>query len=365
MLNLIKTYFPLSVIATLLACLVLCLISLYYLSSKKYFFRGRVIILGFIIAITTNIILFRNPLFYMAASKYLKAPDIGYRQYDALRLELDRFARHVPARFLAVGSSQTWAIYTEYQNKNASGFSTFTMSGLGPLDFLLYRDIIKSRCGSTIILTLSDFDLARKPHLEWAKLSSLQGAGSFENYYFLYKQLYSGHQQYFSHAEFLDVVLANTLDSYRLQFVFRGFIDKMFFRNKAFPEKDETRITDKEMLEKQVKGLLNLDKQWIDTNLILMDRFIDWTDKNNLNVVIVEGHYHPGALKPNLLLHKKTSSELEVMCGRYKNARFIRSDSIYEFAEADYRDGYHVRPESGYKFTLKLMSILSKNGPVK
>jgi hypothetical protein len=360
--NLIKTYFPLPVITTLLACLVLWLISLYYLLSNRHSFRGKVILLGLIIGITTNIMLFRNPLFYLYASKHLNASDIGFRQYDALSIELDRFKRHAPARYLAVGSSQTGAIYTEYHNKNAPRFSIFAMAGLGPLDFLLYRDIIKSRCSSTIILTLSDFDLARKPHLEWAKLSSQQGMGSFENYLFLYKYLYAGHHLYFSNSELLDVILANTLDPYRLQFVFRGFVDKVFSRNKAFPEKDETALTDKEMLEKQLKGLLNLDKQWIDINMTLVDHFITWADKNNLKVVIVEGHYHPGALKSNLLLHKKTSSELEFMCARHKNARFIQSNSIYEFTEADYRDGYHVRPEIGYKFSLKLMNILSKTG---
>jgi hypothetical protein len=315
---------------------------------------------GLIIGITTNIMLFWNPLFYIYASKHLNASDIGFRQYDALRLELDRFKKHTPARYLAVGSSQTLAIYTEYQNKNTPDFSIFSMAGLGPLDFLLYKDIIKSRCGSTIILTLSDFDLARNPHLEWAKLSSLRGGGLFENYFFLYKHLYSSHKLYFSNAELLDVTLANTLDPYRLQCVFRGFVDKMFSRNKAFPEKDETAHTDKEFLEIQLKGLLNLDKQWIDINLLLVDRFIAWADKNNLNVVIVEGHYHPRALQANILLHKKTSLELESICGRHKNSRFIRSNSVYEFTEADYRDGYHVRPESGYKFSIKLMNIISK-----
>jgi len=354
MVNLITSYVSPSVIAYLSVCLTLWALSLYCLTSVKHQSLGRVIILGLIIGITTDVMIFWNPLFYSATSHFLTASNIGFRQVDALTTETLRFKKNIHSEYLAVGSSQTGALYYKYSSTHPE-ISILSMAGMGPLDFLLYRNIIKSKCSGTIILTLSDFDLCRKPMLLGAKFAPPQGFEIFDIMSLLRKE------PGISYNEIQDAFLANIIDPYRYQYIFKGILDKMFARNKAFPDKNETALGDKEFLKIQLRNMASLEAKWLNINILLLDHFIAWAGQNDLKVVIVEGHYHPRAFKANLALHNKTSAELELLCKRYKNSYYVKNSRLYELTEDDYRDGYHVKFESGYKFAVALMNKISEN----
>lgn len=298
--------------------------------------------------VSVNILVFYNPLFFTISSKTLVASDIGWRQADALRAEIYRFKKNVATDFAAVGSSQTGAIYIPYTYEETN-LSVLTMAGMGPLDFLLYKNIIRSLCKHTVILTLSDFDLGRKPSLLGPKLAPPQGIGLYEIISLL------RHDPSITYAEIQDLLLANMIDAYRYQYIFRGYLDKAFGRNNASPSEDVTTLTDEEFLRIHLQNLLQIDRRWFPVNLLLLERFLAWTGKNKRQVVIVEGHYHPRALARNEAVHAEASAQLKLVCRKFNNCSYLQNSQLYEFSESDYRDGYHVREEAGKRFTEALM----------
>jgi hypothetical protein len=331
-------------------------VSFWLLVKRKSLSLTRTISLGILIAVTTNILFFYNPLFFRISSDILKAKDIDWRQADALSKEIYRFRKNTAVKYLAVGNSQTGAIYSSYA-KEEPRLSVFTMAGMGPLDFVLYKDMIKSLCNGTIILTLSDFDLGREPSLLGAKLSPPQGIQLFKITSLLW------HEPNITYSEVQDFIFANIADAYRYQYIFKGFADKLFARKKAFPGEDLTAISDAEYLKIHLKNLSMLDRTWFPINLVLLEQFISWANENSLKVAIVEGGYHPRALDANIALHGEASVKLELLCKRYMNCSYYKSSQLYKFAEDDYRDGYHVKKDSGWKFTKKLMSTIGNGQP--
>lgn len=336
-----------------IAFLVFCII-LWRLFKIKTLSLTGILLLGLLLATSTNILIFYNPLFFKVSSDLLEAKDIDWRQNDSLGYEIKRFKKAIAVNYLAVGSSQTEAIYSRYITEDPQ-FSFFAMSGMGPLDFILYKNMIKSLCNGTIILTLSDFDLGRKPSLLGAKLSPPQGLGLFKVISLL------KHDSSITYSELQDFVFSNIFDAYRYQYVFKGFKDKLFSKINAFPGEDISSISDEEYLKKQLRGLKALDRTWFQINVLLLEEFIEWANKNELKVAIIEGGYYPDALSMNTALHTEASLKLEMLSEKFNNCSYIHSSQIYSFTKNDYRDRYHVKKDIGHIFTRVLLNNLKES----
>jgi hypothetical protein len=259
---------------------------------------------------------------------------------------------------LAVGSSQTGAIYLPYTAQDPN-LVVFTLSGMGPLDLVLYEDLIRHHVPDTVILTLSDFDIGRAPSLAGAKLAPPQPPRKLAHVCALLMR-----SPDIAWSDVQDFIAANLLSAYRYQYIFKGFLNKLSGRNRAFPESDVTKITDEQYLAAHLESLTELDEQWFDLNLLLLDEFLAWARTNQIAITVTGGHYHPRALAQNRDLHEKASAALSALCAKYGNVTYVRSESLYAFSEADYRDGYHLTTESGLELAQRVMASLPPAAPV-
>lgn len=310
--------------------------------------------IAFLVAclISIETLLFRNPAFFRSASLCLDVEDLGWRQAAALVKETARFKRSCSAPILAVGSSQTGAIYDTYAGQDPD-LSLFTLSGMGPLDLVLYEEVIQKHTPGTIILTLSDFDIGRKPSLVGAKLAPPQGPRKLAHVCTLLLRTPG-----VSWSEVQDFVAANLLSAYRYQYIFRGFLNRLSGRNHAFPESDVTAIGDEEYLATHMESLAQLDSRWFQVNLVLLDEFLAWANANHIDITVTGGHYHPRALAKNHDLHEQALAALSNLCTKYANVTFVRAEKLCAFSEEDYRDGYHLYAQPGYELATRVMSTI-------
>ena len=317
--------------------------------------------IGFILAciISLETLVFRNPVFFRLAAHYLDVEDIGWRQARALIKENMRFKRPCPTPLLAVGSSQTGAIYVPYATADPN-LVIFTLSGMGPLDLVLYEDLIRHHAPGTIILTLSDFDLGRQPSLAGAKLAPPQPPRKLAHICALLLGCPD-----VTWSEVQDFVAANVLSAYRYQYIFKGFLNKVSGRNRAFPESNVTKISDEQYLAAHLESLAELDGRWFKVNLLLLDEFFTWAHTNGMAVAVTGGHYHPRALAQNRDLHEEASEALATLCAKYDNVSYLRSEQLCAFAEADYRDGYHLRAEAGLELATRVIESIPPAGPIQ
>lgn len=338
-----------SIFLVLAACSILAIAgSIWLLKRRNNLSRFKIIGLAAILLLAVNVFLFHTPFFFAISARLLDGRDIGWRQEDALKAESYRFSKNLAADFLAVGNSQTNAIYAAYA-KTEKRLAVLSMAGLNPMDYLLYKNIIKSLCNGVIILTVSDFDLGYKPNLLGAKLAPPQNF-DLPSVISLLR-----HVPDVTSSEIQDVVCANIIDAYRYQYIFRGYMDKVLGRNRAFPKEN---FTAAEMLGFMLRDLAKIDRKWFAINLLFLERFLTWADENALEVIIVLGHYHPKALTANMALHAEASNELSLLCKRFPNCSYFRNEQLYEFTESDYQDAFHVREDAGKRFAQRLMKAI-------
>src|SRR5664279_3700261 len=127
-----------------------------------------------LIVVTARYLLFATPLSWFAYYATIGTAFIDSRERDIVAAKVKTFLAPAPdQQFLAVGSSQTRAIYTAYSKKNpVRGY--YVLAGMQPLDYVNeYGEILKSR-PKVILLYISEFDLGRPLDLSTCRLSDLQ-----------------------------------------------------------------------------------------------------------------------------------------------------------------------------------------------
>jgi len=334
-------------------CVLIVITIFYRLIVTKNTCRQQLILAGIAIFIAIDVAFFFNPLFFFYANRFLKAKDIGYRQAAALRTEIYRFKKESPSPFLAVGSSQTGVIWGAYAQTHQN-LSILKLAGMEPLDFLLYKDIIASRCKQVIILTISDFDIGRMPMMSGAKLSPPQGISLFSISRLLLEYNLPADQ-------IADFMIANICAPYRYQYIFKGILNKVLDKSRAFPHDSEVLKSHKEVLEKQFSSLARLSAKWFPVNLSLLNHFIEWADEQRLTVVIAQGHYYPDAEKKNKLLPSLARKAIKKICNNYDNCHYYPSSKLYNFSTKDYVDAYHIKLQAGLVFSKKFVKIINSS----
>jgi hypothetical protein len=306
------------------------------------------------LAIASHAFIFNNPAFFNLSDRNLSAVEIGWRQKDALKKETQRFLRNdLRPDYLFVGSSQTGAVFQQYVEQQ-SNCQSFVLAGMGPLDFLLYARGLKRIVPRSVVLYLSDFDLGNSQSLVGAKLAPFQSISRIVELLRILKSYSTA----FSFSEIQDFLFCQAVPAYRYQYVFRGWLDKVFRRKIGFPEKDVTAKTDEENLEIQLKGLATLSNDHFDLNLHLLDTFVREMASGGIGVIIVEGHYHPKAMRMNEELHRLAKARLEKFAGQHPNCVYIATGDAFDVSE--YRDGTHVVPEAGVAFATSLRIELDR-----
>lgn len=307
-----------------------------------------------------RIALFQNPAAWYIYVHTLLPEEIGWRQNSFLYNQLLQYKNHGSIDFLAVGSSQTQAIY-QFNGSEPENFAITSLAGFGPLDFYLYRRHILNYEPETILLYLSDFDLGRKPSLNAAKLSPSQGL-DFLDAYFSLKEFFPEEESQFILKELL---VGEFFPEYKYSFIFRGYVDKLFGKTEIWPL-EFTQHTQEEYKQVQFANLKSsLEVENIEINMYYLEKFINFFEKRNIVIVILEGQYHPDAYtEKNMVVHKKSLDRLHELETVFSNVTYIPKSKFRSFGAGDFEDVYHVSREAGIEFTKSIFPLLNSSSEV-
>ncbi len=186
--------------------------------------RFRHLAWALLFVLVGRIVLFGNPLAWYAYSKLLSDGDVGARHLDEIRLHMLSYRQDLnqsPMEYLAIGSSQTGYIYQALEKFPEQEVKLIVMAGMVPLDFVLYRKTIREFHPRTILLYLSEFDMARDP--------KVRASGKIKTAPVDFQVLYELQRDFHRYAPdvriemgIVEKVFADLLPEWKYAFVFRG-----------------------------------------------------------------------------------------------------------------------------------------------
>ncbi|MFC1771762.1 hypothetical protein ACFL3A_00235 [Pseudomonadota bacterium] len=332
------------------------LLSLFLIVRKKKFW-GRSVIYTALGVLVLRLFLFENPFSWTVYGYLLKLNDLGYWNRAILSRERSRYMGHPEnVQYLAVGTSQVGAMFDEYARVNdANRLVVFSLPGMKPISYVLYREHIASYKPQNVILYLSEFDLGRAPNYGQWKMAPSQGLYTWK----LYSLVKEGLGDEPLGPEFTQMVVGNWFPEYKYNFVFRSLLDKTLSMREAVSEKKLSDIPDSDFLAESLEGFKTLSDKYIGYHLRFLEEFIRFCKEKQINVVILEGDYHPlGYSEKNLALNKIVRQALITLANDNSHVRFVPRKAAYEVTAEDFRDGTHVKRLASLEFTKRLLNHL-------
>jgi len=339
--------------------------------------RGRPIALTVVSILVIRLMLLENPVAWRCYERHLTHKDVGTRQRNAIHEERKRYyLRKAEVRYLAVGSSQTGAIYRHYRAVDPR-LEILTLAAMNPFDLVQYRRHCASYAPVTILLYLSEFDIARPPAFNGSTTCPRQGLTGTPAYARLLVL-----PRWEGAGRFIGEGLAGEIfPEYKYGFIFRGLFEKFAFRLKLPGSLQETVKADTARTweggidngtavrprhrakEDQIQRLIH--NRWSEKgvvfNVFYLDMFLRFCSERGLAVAIVEGQYHPrGVTQDNRRLAALVKRELKHLAEKHKRVEYLDRSGIMEFTESDFTDGYHVNKEAGMAFAGRVVSLLDE-----
>jgi lysophospholipase L1-like esterase len=310
--------------------------------------------------VTLRVLLFGNPLVWQFYHQRLDAEQIGWRQASVIRHQLDRFVDPGPERaYLALGSSQTDRIYSEYALTHDE-LDVFVLAGMSPLDLYLSRSAIDRIGHRTALLYLSELDLARRPPPEAIVTSPAQGLDLWRTWSAVRALPDAGRYR----RAFVDLAVGEVLPEYKYGFVLRGAWNEMLRKvSRAVGRPDPPRA--RASHEQMVAWLReSFDEDAFGINLLFLDRYLAHANARGVEVVIAEGAYRPMVRTPELdRLAARARAELHALADRHPAVRFLERSEILDFADEDFDDLTHLNFESGRRFVHHLLARVEDRPP--
>lgn len=354
-LNLLAEFHPAYVLPFVLN-LAGCLIAFVFLWIKKP--RWRHAGYAIIIIVLVRLALFKTPYSWDYYFKTLSANDVGWRQQTTLCVEYYKFFKiKKPKKYLCVGSSQTYGIYMPYSKKN-NHLIVFNLSGMGPMDMYIYRQYVIDRQPEYILLFLSDFDIAKEPNLDGAKLGPGQGPGLVKEL----PKLFEISRMAKAGIAVYEIIMGEFFPEYKYSFILRGFFDKWTGKRTALNIKsieDDVSFKTGDILNNNKSSVNYLEEHWIPYNVYFLKKFLAFCKAKGQKVIMVEGQYNPLVeTEKNLSLRKMSRAVLEDLDRAFDNAYFIPRERTLQFPIEDYKDSVHVTSDAGYRFAQDLIRKL-------
>ena len=311
-----------------------------------------------LIILIIRIALFNQPFSWNFYNSYLDGKNVGWRQKKVILQKHKEFLRKPKnIKFLAVGSSQTNAVYGHYASKH-DNFETIVLPGCDALSLALYRKHIESFKPKYLLLYLSEFELARPPSLSAATVSPRQGLSFIQ----IYPILKDTRKSFKSKTSINELLMGELFPEYKYSFIFKNIFNKLIKKNDSLTTPSQSvKISYGEYFKTSIKKLTGKGRSipGINLNVRFLRTFLTYFKDKPLKIIIVEGQYNPLAYtKKNLKLNKIAYNKLKALGDEFRNVTFIARKDIMEFTEKDYKDGTHVKSMSGYAFSKKLMNIL-------
>jgi len=270
-----------------------------------------------------RIVLFGQYLSWEFYKDHLSVDDLGWRQQGMLPAEYNKFFKNShEIKYLAVGSSQTFAVYSDYSNKH-NNLTVFNLAGMTPLEYYLYRDYIAAKDAEYILLYVSEFDLAKDPNLNSAKNGPPQGVALLE----ILPTLSRIANDTVSENALKEMVAGKFFPEYKYSFIFKGFLNKLTKKNEALRVQSlyEQFSPDEAQMEENAKDLTGeMDARWIKYNDYFLRKFLVFCAERSFKVIIVEGQYNPVAYTEKAaVLNRAAREELETIAGEFEHVRFF------------------------------------------
>jgi hypothetical protein len=314
---------------------------------KKTLARGAAFAVLAMLAL--HLALFGNPLAW--GTYYFALRDhADWRQSDIMA---ERFKSMTPTgkgvEWLAVGSSQTHAIYGEIA-KNRDDLEVFSLAGMTPMDMVLYQDRILRLKPRHVLLYISEFDLAAELRPEWARLAPV---AALRIRSVTDQLMASVPPDSFPNLR-RDLLIGDLLPAYRYNFVFRGMLSRVA-EAVGIPGFRSQRQADDQA---DYAALHARGRHSMESMAKLLESFIDTLQNAGTQTVIVEGQYNPLGETPDLMRqHAEFVTWLADLQRRRPGLRAIRRDELPVMGTADFGDAYHLSKTSAYRLA---ESILQK-----
>jgi beta-glucosidase len=306
--------------------------------------RWRGLALGVAVFLTLRLLAFDNPVIWKRVYGRLAPEEIGWRQWDVVRAATPS-ADPAPASapFLAVGSSQTDAIYRDYAEAHEA-FDVLTIAAMSPLDFELYQRQILSRRPRTVLLYLSELDLAQWIVEEAVVMAPRQGwrlARTWRDVSTL-----PGGERY--RTAMVRLLAGELSPELKYGFALRGAAEQAMTRlarrvgrSRATPEGAPIELRIEWIREALTEDALAF-------NLGALERFVERLGRAGVQVVVVEGSYHPDVLDDRLrALRVRVRAALRELADRHPAVRLIEREEVLALPPEGFRDLTHVEPEVG------------------
>ena len=315
----------------------------------------RKLVAGIVLYTSFVVLLFGNGPILTLYSRLLRSWNIGWRQASTLVREAERFDAEIkPVNYLAVGSSQTYVLYTMYDREH-DDFEVLNIAGMNVLDMLLYQDLIKKKCGGNLLLMLSDFDLCRKPSVEGVLMSPPQSMGRLST---LVSELYELDLLTLSECE--EYITAQLFPGFRYQYVCRGLLDKLFRKNMAFPNNGGHDTAADAAHPVMIKTLRGLSDSYLNSNMAVLSLFVSEMISNGVEVVIFEGEYEPSIMKENQDLRKKVRSRLFDFANNNSRVTYSSLKAFDSYKHLKFHDPYHLERASATNLANEIMESIRK-----
>jgi len=352
-LNLDRMLLPFLLMGLLLLLVILA-------GRKKWQFRSVIYFVGGIIFF--RLMLFGNPVAWYLHSKLLGWNDVGFRQVNVIDNELRHyFDPPDEVRFLAIGSSQTGAIYGDYA-KNNSDLYKVELSGLGPTEYYLYRDIVGKVKPEQVLLYLSEFDIARSPSYDTYRYAPRQWWSLVSYTLSLRKNEKSDEMG----VGLKELWIAQIFPEFKYSFIFKGYLRKWLGLNKVFElDAESFNVQLKEDKIRSHVGSLKeiLDMNAIENSMAALTYFFEYCKSQGLQVAIIEGSYHPDAYnQKNLTLQSLVNEKMVQISELYENIEFVSHDKISTLLAEDFMDGYHLTAAAGDRVTHEIIKYIDRSG---
>lgn len=350
----------LDLVAALAPLLILLLLLGISLWIRKRQWRHRLPAYAILGIVAGRILLWGNPGSWYVYYTTLGHEDIGFRQGTVMADRVSRyFEPSSSLKYLAIGSSQTGAVYSRYAKENEALYKV-QFSGMGPVEYYLYRDIVDWLEPEYVLLYLSEFDLARPLNYDTFRYVPQQGFSLLD-----YRQMILSYDKSEAAGNAIkEIVLGNFSPEYRYSFIYKGYLKKALGYNSVYSANIEpaTPSREAEIEANQARGLRKLSEDHIPLSLAGLDRFIDYCNERGTKVVIVEGQYKPNALTPkNRRLRALSKARLVDLAKRYPRAFYLPSDRLPVLQETDYSDYNHVFLDVGKQYAGQIIRYIEEN----
>ena len=362
-LGLVSWYWALT---ALVAPLLFILAVVLYLVRRRlppYARKAVVLIYALIIM---RFVLFWNPLIWSFYFENFGNGNIPKPVFTKGRvfIEKRKFQRKINSErlpYLAVGSSQTGVLYYAESRLN-DDVELFFLPGMMPIGYYFYRHHIRYLDPCNIVLYLSVFDIARSVNTFQAlEHSPSQGFRAPEIFWWIIHSELNNVEKKKVWRLIFEEFLPELKWAFVLKSVTHNFLGNRYMRVEKKPEDLDMKDTP---TKAPIRKEFLYDRAQFKHNVSSLEKFIEFSIDEGINVVILHGSVHPDfRLDENSALREEAEELFKKLAHRHDRVRYIPLKDLYQFSLPQYSDGIHVTGESARLFTEHLFkNILTKKG---